>query len=376
MLEQNRLVTLTDAGGCGKTRRALQAAVEVIDKCPDGGGWVELAAVSAPEQVTSAVARVVRLREEDRPLIDTVAEQLAGLDAHDASGSACHSLAYCEQVGRPVTAGLAVAFLAEAQLMAGEYDAAQRRLQAFLARAAATGGAMAVPVAEIVLATIGIARGDAAEARRILEPRVEHLRALGLPLFLSWALSILGAALLAADEHQAAEDALRKANKVGRSIDNEWLVALAAYHLGQLAVSGAEPVEQKIFTTRHLPGGPEGDSTPASRTRWKLSPPSRPSTKASPRRSASSAPPRPCGRCSIWPGGRPTRRTTRIYSPGPATYWMSPPSRPRGPKVKRCPLTKPWPTCRGRGASASVPRRAGPASHPPSSRSSNLLPRD
>ncbi|MDQ4030879.1 MAG: LuxR C-terminal-related transcriptional regulator [Actinomycetota bacterium] len=156
-------------------------------------------------------------------------------ELEEARAALATSLAYCEEVGEPVTGGLAVVSLAEAQLLAGEYDAAQTRLQHFLARAGATGGALAAPFAEVMMATIRVAQGDAAGARRILEPLVEQMRVLGLPQLVGWALAILGAALLAAGEHQAAEDALREANKAGESIDNDWLVALANYHLGQLA---------------------------------------------------------------------------------------------------------------------------------------------
>ena len=60
----------------------------------------------------------------------------------EARAALITSLAYCEEVGEPVTGGLAVVLLAETQLLAGEYDAAQTRLQAFLARAGATGGAL------------------------------------------------------------------------------------------------------------------------------------------------------------------------------------------------------------------------------------------
>jgi predicted ATPase/class 3 adenylate cyclase/DNA-binding CsgD family transcriptional regulator len=81
-LSSHRLVTLTGAGGCGKTRLALQLAAEVADGHPSGTWWVELAVVSDPELVTAAVATAVGVRPEpDRPLIDTLAEYLAGQEA-------------------------------------------------------------------------------------------------------------------------------------------------------------------------------------------------------------------------------------------------------------------------------------------------------
>ncbi len=80
--EAARLVTLTGAGGCGKTRLALHAVAEVAQRHPDGVWWVELAPVSAAEVVPYVVARTFGLREEaGRPVIDTLSEQLAGLDA-------------------------------------------------------------------------------------------------------------------------------------------------------------------------------------------------------------------------------------------------------------------------------------------------------
>jgi len=43
LLASRQLVTLTGAGGCGKTRLALQAAAEVIPDYEDGRWLVELA---------------------------------------------------------------------------------------------------------------------------------------------------------------------------------------------------------------------------------------------------------------------------------------------------------------------------------------------
>jgi predicted ATPase/class 3 adenylate cyclase/DNA-binding CsgD family transcriptional regulator len=61
-LEGTRLLTLTGAGGCGKTRLALQAAADTVDRYPDGIWWVELAPVLDPEQLGSALATALSVR--------------------------------------------------------------------------------------------------------------------------------------------------------------------------------------------------------------------------------------------------------------------------------------------------------------------------
>ncbi len=76
---RNRLVTLTGAGGSGKTRLAIQAARQLIDGYRDGVWLVELAAVSRGDDVAGAVARVADLREEASwSLIDTLLREFAG----------------------------------------------------------------------------------------------------------------------------------------------------------------------------------------------------------------------------------------------------------------------------------------------------------
>ncbi|HEX2680204.1 MAG TPA: AAA family ATPase, partial [Candidatus Dormibacteraeota bacterium] len=50
-----RLVTLTGAGGSGKTRLALEVAAAVADDYEDGVWWVPLSGVSMPEDVMPAV---------------------------------------------------------------------------------------------------------------------------------------------------------------------------------------------------------------------------------------------------------------------------------------------------------------------------------
>lgn len=77
-IDANRLVTLTGAGGAGKTRLALKAAHGRQDAYRDGVWFIELAAVSRAEGVPSAVARVFDLREEASvPLTDMLVRELA-----------------------------------------------------------------------------------------------------------------------------------------------------------------------------------------------------------------------------------------------------------------------------------------------------------
>jgi predicted ATPase/DNA-binding SARP family transcriptional activator len=56
-----RLITIVGPGGAGKTRLALQAANEQLDMFPGGAWLTQLAALSSPELVVSAIADVLRL---------------------------------------------------------------------------------------------------------------------------------------------------------------------------------------------------------------------------------------------------------------------------------------------------------------------------
>ena len=59
LLRQGRLLTLTGAGGAGKTRLALRLAATLAAGFPGGVWWVDLAPLTGPEAVTGAVARAV-----------------------------------------------------------------------------------------------------------------------------------------------------------------------------------------------------------------------------------------------------------------------------------------------------------------------------
>ncbi|MBV9356705.1 MAG: helix-turn-helix domain-containing protein, partial [Chloroflexi bacterium] len=65
------LVTLTGAGGCGKTSLGLEVARDLVDAFPDGVWLVELAPLADPALVPQAVAALLGVREgPERPLLD------------------------------------------------------------------------------------------------------------------------------------------------------------------------------------------------------------------------------------------------------------------------------------------------------------------
>ena len=59
-----RLLTLTGAGGCGKTRLALEVARDLVGAYPDGVWLVDLAPLSEAELVPQAVAQALGVREQ------------------------------------------------------------------------------------------------------------------------------------------------------------------------------------------------------------------------------------------------------------------------------------------------------------------------
>jgi len=79
LMAASRLVTLTGAGGSGKTRLALQVAAEALDRLTDGVWLVELGPLAESELVDSTVASALGVREElGRPVLETLAGVLSG----------------------------------------------------------------------------------------------------------------------------------------------------------------------------------------------------------------------------------------------------------------------------------------------------------
>jgi predicted ATPase/DNA-binding NarL/FixJ family response regulator len=79
LLATTRLLTLTGAGGVGKTRLGHEVAAGLLDMFQDGVWLVELSALTDPAFVPPAVATVLGLHEEPgHPLMSTLATALLG----------------------------------------------------------------------------------------------------------------------------------------------------------------------------------------------------------------------------------------------------------------------------------------------------------
>jgi predicted ATPase/class 3 adenylate cyclase/DNA-binding CsgD family transcriptional regulator len=79
LLAESRLVTLTGAGGAGKTRLGLRVAEGLLDGAGDGVWFADLAPVQDPGLVAVTVAHVLGVRlEPGRPVLDALVEAVGG----------------------------------------------------------------------------------------------------------------------------------------------------------------------------------------------------------------------------------------------------------------------------------------------------------
>ena len=78
LLAQNRLVTLSGAGGAGKTRLAIQLAAQLTGEFGNGVWYVDLAPITDPDVVPVAVARALGLPDQPgRSTMDTLTRFVA-----------------------------------------------------------------------------------------------------------------------------------------------------------------------------------------------------------------------------------------------------------------------------------------------------------
>jgi predicted ATPase/DNA-binding CsgD family transcriptional regulator len=99
LLGASRLLTLTGAAGCGKTRLALRIATEIKDQYEDGIYWVELARLTNDQLIPKAVATVLNVAgKSDHPLMDELLDVLQNKRLLIVLDNCEHLLSSCAQL--------------------------------------------------------------------------------------------------------------------------------------------------------------------------------------------------------------------------------------------------------------------------------------
>ncbi|MGH2615480.1 MAG: LuxR C-terminal-related transcriptional regulator [Thermomicrobiales bacterium] len=113
LLVSSRLVTLTGAAGCGKTRLALHVAAEMQHHDADDVHWVDLARLADPALVPQAVANVLHVSEQPgRPLVDGLLVALHDKQFLLVLDNCEHVLGACTDLVETLLRGTEVSILA------------------------------------------------------------------------------------------------------------------------------------------------------------------------------------------------------------------------------------------------------------------------
>src|SRR5438552_3431832 len=96
LIEKHRVVILVGAGGCGKTRLAIQVGADELENFPDGVRFVDLAPLSGAGLVVDAIAAALGTKiEADLSAIDAVVKALEGTQTLIILDNCEHLLAEC-----------------------------------------------------------------------------------------------------------------------------------------------------------------------------------------------------------------------------------------------------------------------------------------
>jgi predicted ATPase len=99
LVESARLVTLTGAGGSGKTRLGLQVAAELLDGSGDGVWLVELAPVSDEDAVATTIGDALGITgQSSRPALETLLDALEPQDILIVLDNCEHLIGACAKI--------------------------------------------------------------------------------------------------------------------------------------------------------------------------------------------------------------------------------------------------------------------------------------
>jgi predicted ATPase/class 3 adenylate cyclase/DNA-binding XRE family transcriptional regulator len=99
LLKGARLVTLTGAGGTGKTRLAIEVTRKIGDQYPDGAWLVDFAVLPEPSLIWQSLASILAVREEpNRSLVQTLIDFLRPKKLLLLFDNCEHLISACAQV--------------------------------------------------------------------------------------------------------------------------------------------------------------------------------------------------------------------------------------------------------------------------------------
>lgn len=106
LLNETRMLTFTGAGGCGKTRLALEVAADVLPDYPDGVWWVDLAPVADAFLVPGALASVVSIKEsQSEAFAETLVRKIRRSRMLLVIDNCEHLVSACAELAKSVLSG-------------------------------------------------------------------------------------------------------------------------------------------------------------------------------------------------------------------------------------------------------------------------------
>jgi non-specific serine/threonine protein kinase len=106
LLASSRLLSLTGAGGVGKTRLAVRLASDLVTQFPDGVWLVDVAPLSMPDLVTQTIATAVGVREgPQRPIRDALLEHLRHRELLIVLDNCEHLIGVCAELAESLLRG-------------------------------------------------------------------------------------------------------------------------------------------------------------------------------------------------------------------------------------------------------------------------------